>query len=170
MALIIEIISSDIGISGQSEFTVDAAVDEVAVVGPAPGGLVFINGAGSGYFEAGDNVILTGALTNIPYGFGQGTGTAKLDISWVDGLNAFIAIPELGGNTLQLPNICGMLEFPPGGLFLEAPKSFGPVALVLRGIELNVSQINVPAQLDAQVIKVQFHLRVNHTKPLSTLP
>lgn len=159
-----EILSSDITVPGESDFEVGTGADEVSVTSPSAAGLVFANGNSCDLFEDGDSVLLTGAFINIPYGFGQGTGRALIGIAWKDLSDNYHIIPELAGNSiLAFPNFCE-LEFPPSGLFIKAPVGFGKVALYLTNIVMNVSQINFPTDLGGDVLKVQFHLRVNHTK------
>lgn len=167
--MINEILSSDIDIPGQSDFVVNNAVDQVAVTVPGVSGLDFINGNAATLFEPGDNVLLTGAFVNIPYGFGQGLGKAYIGIAWKTLVNTFVTIPELASNSvLVLPNFC-LLEFPPSGLYIVAPRGSGQCSLCLTTIVMTVSQINVPTQINGDTVKVQFHLRVNHTLPLTNL-
>lgn len=159
-----DIISSDITVVGESQFTVDTAVDQVTAVPPGPAGLKFLNGNGNAWFAEGDSVLLVGAFIVNPYGFGQGTGKSYLGIAWVDGVGGFTPIPELAGNSiLVLPGLCD-LSFPPNGLYIRCPTGAGRQALCLTNMVMNVSQINAPPQLQGDVLKIQVHLQVNHTK------
>lgn len=165
--MITDIMSSDIDTDGVAEFTSDADVLEVAVIPPGAGGLVFSNGNGSAFFQNGENFLLTGASLNIPYGFGEGTGKAYIGIAWKNDDGDQVTIPELSGNSiLVFPDFCCTIDFPPSGIYIACPLTGGPWYLALTNIVMNVSQVGLPNVLDDQVFKVQFHLKINHTRAL----
>jgi len=166
--MINDVISSSIAVAGAAEFTVDVDALEVAVTAPPANGLPFSALTGLQYFALGDSPIVTGLWVNLPYGFGQGTGRASVGLVWRTAGGTSYSIPELSsGSFLTLPTICP-LTFPPNGLFLKAPVAQAlPLFLNLTSIALNVSMANVPTALDGQVLKVQFHLQVLHTKILT---
>lgn len=165
--MITDIMSSGIDHPGESDFTSDAAALEVAVTSPGASGIPFANGNGESLFLAGENFLLTGAAINIPYGFGQGTGKAYIGVAWKNNTGDIVTIPELSGNSvLVFPGFCETLRFPPNGIYITCPKVLAPWFLYLSVIQVNVSQVNLPAVLDAQLFKVQFHLEINHTRPL----
>lgn len=174
--MINDIMSSSLAIAGVMEFVANSAVTEVAVVPPGVGGVPMRDANDFPYFEAGDNLLLTGVWVTIPYGFGEGefpSGviTPKMEMKWEDGVGTFYNIPELASNSLlTIPNLCGPLEFPPNGLFIQTPRNVGRVRLTLTDFLLNVSQINLPSQLEGETIKVQVHWRITHTKPLAVIP
>jgi hypothetical protein len=167
--MVFDILSSA-PVAGDSEVTVNLAVSEVAVTNTAAS-LFLRNANGDRWFAAGDNIILTGAWINVPYGLGQGTGLALINIAWEDSLGNISFPPELGTNGGGLPfvNFCAQ-EFPPTGLFIACPRNSGRVFLRITAVAANVSMLNVPAGIDGLVLDVQWHLRVNHTLPLSALP
>lgn len=172
MAKIVELMASDITVGGVSEFTVNNAVNEVTVVTPVLGvGVDFVNAGGAKWFEAGDNPIITDIYCNIPFGFGQGTGTHKIDFAWLDNFGAINFPQEFSaGYGIFLPSLCGPLDFPPDGIFVKNTGGVGKQKLNLQVLLLNVSQLNVPAALNGQVIKVQYFIELTHTKPLSLVP
>jgi hypothetical protein len=168
--MIFDILSSNTGVG--NNFVVDNTLTEKALVGPPGTGNKFSNAAARDWFEKGDNLILTGFWMNIPFGFGQGTGSVSLSLFWEDGAGAFTVIPELAdpSSTLNLPNFCGPLEFPPNGLFIRVPTT-GATKFRLTNLNsiMNISQINAPAILQGTTQKVQFHLRVLHTLPIAAV-
>ena len=154
---------------GQSEVTVNLAANEVAVTNAGPN-LQLINPLGNLWFSAGDNIILTGAFVNVPFGLGQGTGAASITINWIDSIGNATAPAELAGSgILPFVNFCGQ-EFPPSGLFITCPRGAGKQFLRITNIAANVSMLNVPVGIDGQTLTVQWHLRVNHTKALTAVP
>lgn len=166
--MITDILSSDTGAAG-GKVTVNVAALEVAITG-AGGGISFRNAAPDLWFEPGDNIVLTGAWINVPFGLGQGTGLASITIAWRDNFGVETFPPELGNSgNLPFVNFCAQ-EFPPDGLFIACPRGAGRQFLKITALAGNVSMLNVPATLEGQVLDVQWHLRVNHTKALSAVP
>ena len=169
--MIFDILSSNTGVG--NNFVVDNTVIEKALVAPPATGNKFSNAAARDWFEKGDNLILTGFWVNIPFGFGQGTGLAQVSIFWEDGAGAFTLIPELANpaSIISLPNFCGPLEFPPGGLFVKVPTT-GATRFRLTNLTsiMNISQINAPAIINGTTVKAQFHLRVLHTLEIQAVP
>jgi hypothetical protein len=167
MAKIFEVLSSDITEAGFSEFVVDSSVAQVAVQGPPAGNLDFFNAGGNAYFSAGDNIIISEIICSIPYGFGPGTGQVQAGILWSTSGGDAQIINELGGNSsVTFPNLCSLNVADPG-IFITAPRN-SENKLVLSSIQLNVSQLNVPALIDGQTLKVQFHIKLFHTLPMFT--
>jgi len=170
MAKIFEVMSSDISVAGESDFVASNVVDEVAVTVPGASGLPFDNANGDEWFEEGDNVVVTNFWVNIPFGFGQGTGRAQMGVAWEDALGNFSTIVEFAGNSVvTLPNVCG-LELPPSGLFVRTPAAGGKWRLSLTSLALNVSQVNLPTALNGDTVKVQYHIQLYHTLPLTAAP
>lgn len=172
MSTKLEILSSDITVVGQGDFTVNNAVNSVAVnsVNFATG-LDFFNAINSRWFTQGDNIILTGIWISTPYQFAQSTGLCKIGIQWMDDVGVKTPIGELSlGSALDIPDPCGMLEFPPGGLFIITPKTGSKRKLILNVLELNLSQLNAPASLNGSVFPVQVFVRLNHTIQLTPTP
>lgn len=170
--MIIDILSSDTSVAGEMDFVAATPGPLLVPVNPPGGahGLVFSGSLGA-WFRDGESLILTGVVVNIPYGFGQATGTAFFVMCWLDQAGVEYDVPEFGGNnTLKLPNICGTLEFPPDGIFLVAPKGHGSLQLRLKDFDFNVSMLNLPAELDGETISAQIHLRVNHTIVMTAVP
>lgn len=175
--MVIDILSSDITVAGEADFTAatPGALD-VAVNSPGSGGLNFEDSNGNLYIEPGDNILLQRLDVNIPYGFGQGQGTHKIGLAWYNPTDAtFITIPELAGNSaLTIPDLCG-IDFQGqadgNGLLIVAPKNTTGLRYNLRltVIDLNLSMLGLPSELNGLVLPVQYHLRVLHTKPLQAL-
>jgi hypothetical protein len=170
MAKLFKILNADFAVV-PATFTVNAAVAQVAASSPGILGMDYTVPNANRWFEAGDNVVLTGISVNLPYSFGQGTGNAFINVSWRDSLGNSITIPELSGSgNMFLPGLCGMLELPPEGIFIEAPVAVGRVKLVLEAVTANISMLNVPAILDGTVQNIGSSLRLFHTRALSAVP
>ncbi len=174
--MILDTLSSDDTVPGSVDFTADSTVLEVALNQAPAGGSVFADAAGNSWIAAGDNLLLMGGWCNIPFGFGQGTQQAYIQLAWKDSLNVKHLIPELAVvGMFTFPNICGEVIIP-DGLFLSVPKNLGKVQLVIApiafgfGLNVNVSMVGVPAVLDGQTFWAQFHLQVKHTKALAAVP
>jgi hypothetical protein len=173
-AVKVDILSSRIDVAGQMEFTSDSAVSEVALVPPLDRDIDFVdNQAGVRRFESGDNCFLKRIQINIPHGFRQGTGTARVCLLWKNALNVVQAIAGLPQpSALIVPDLCDGIEFPGDGIFIRTPTNMGNVGIVLAGVplgaptEFNISMANLPAILDATLFKVQVHLLMLHTKDL----
>jgi hypothetical protein len=162
-------------VAGEMQFTVNSAVPSVVVLGPGFLSGEFRNAGNLKYFELGDNITILGVSVMIPYGFAQGQGVISdaclLGIAWRDALDNSILIPELGVlSAMSLPSICDGLQIP-GGLFIKAPVAVpGRLRLVLDGLTLSVSQLNVPALINATVINVRVGIQLLHTKPMAGVP
>lgn len=166
--MILDMLGSDLADAGRPVFTAASPPpDEVAVAGPvAP--VSFINAQGNAWFARGDNPILNATWINIPFGFGFGTGTTRFQIVWEDSAANIIPVAELPDSWVQMPDPCAELLFPVNGLFLTFPQSaVGKAKLSLDGVAMNVSMINLPADLAGDVISPQWHIQVLHTKPLT---
>ncbi len=176
MAALIDTLYSDISVSGQAEFTAatpGALYKTVAV--PGVDGLPFFDANGNQWLDAGDNVLLQKLGWEIPYGFGQGPGLHRIGLAWQNNDGDLYIIRELSGNSIiVIPDNLGLdLEGQSGanGLFLTVPDgNHERKRLVLTNIELNVSQINLPADLDGEVIKVQYYAQILHSKPCQAAP
>lgn len=167
--MITDLLSSDTTAAG-GKVTVDTSGPlEVAITG-AGAGILFQNSAVNLWFEEGDNVVLTEALINVPFGLGQGTGRLSLTIAWQDAFAVQTFPPELGNaGILSFANFCKQ-DFPPSGLYMRCPVGAGRQFLKITALAGNVSMLNVPAALNGQVLSPQWHLRVNHTKPMAAVP
>jgi hypothetical protein len=173
-AVKIDILSSRIDVAGEMEFTASGAVAEVAMLPPVDRNIDFVdNQAGVRRFESGDNVFLKKIWWNIPHGFRQGSGTARVCLLWKNAIGTVDLITGLPQpSALNFPDVCAGLEFPGNGLFIRTPTTLGPVGIVLAGVplgaptQLNVSMANLPAILDGLLLKVQVHLLLLHTKDL----
>ncbi len=171
---VIDILSSDNTVTGEGDFTaVTPGALDVPVNPPGAAGLIFSDANGNTFFEPGDNILLQRLDINIPYGFGQGEGTHHIGLAWWNPTTAaFITIPELAGNSaLVVPDLCG-LDFEgqadANGLSIQVPKNNTGLRynLMLTVIDLNLSMLGLPTELDGLVLALQYHLRVLHTKPL----
>lgn len=167
--MIQNVLSSDITVAGQMEFTANNAVAYVALIPPGALGLVFKDASGNTHFQEGDNVLLRRVTVTIPYGFGQGPGTAQFQLAWKDAALVPFLVTEIGsfGNS-NLPSICHALEYASDGLFLSSPKGLGNLEMYLLQLtQMNLSMTNLPAILNGVLIKVQIHLEISHTYPMS---
>jgi len=166
--MIVDIISSSIDVAGEAQFTATDAALEVAVSGPGADGLVFSNSYGMSYFQLGDNLKIAKLWVNIPFGFGQGTGLHTIGLGYWDGSTFELITPPFqnSSNSVGIPTLCGPLEFAPDGLFATMPKTGVRRQIRLVDMDLNVSMLNLPADLVGQIIKVQYHLEVLHSLPM----
>lgn len=170
--MILDILSSNIALVGQMDFTAVEAPPLTVTVNPPVGNAIFCEDAnGNKWIQAGDNLLLQRIWCNIPFGFGQGTGQAYVGLGFVDVLNNTSIISELAGNGIQtLPDICHVMEFPGDGLFIQVPNAVGRVKWTVQNLVLKLSMVNLPAVLVGQVIPLQMHFQVLHTKPIMALP
>lgn len=179
--MIVEIISTDIAVIGAMQFVPVAAPPlDMAVAGVGIAGIRFINGQAATEFAPGDNILLNKIWTNIPYGFGQGSGTMQIGLSYQDALGSFIPIPAfsyLSGSSshLNIPGVACCLEFPGEGVLIPAlnyadpdPATHG-FELYLTSFSMNVSMLNVPDLLVGETIKVQLHAMITHTRQMRAL-
>lgn len=151
---------------GELEFEVvaDSTALEVAVGDVSEDGVPFFNSNSQQFFQAGDNLMLQFIKPNIPYGFGQGTGSHRLKIMWFNELGATFLVEELGFfSFVDIPNLCEGLNFPGAGLFLTTPKTHGRIGLGIYSETLKVSMVNVPAVLVGETVVVGYLIGVTHT-------
>ncbi len=174
--MILDIMSSSIAVAGQSDFTATApGALYLPVTAPGVNGLPFADANGNQWFTPGDNILLQKAVPEMPYSFGQGPGLHVIGISWQNVSNGFYIIRELAGNgVLSIPDLDGVdFEGQAGanGLMITCPNGSGEKKrLVLTTISLNVSQLNLPADLAGVLIKVQYCLQVVHGIKLEATP
>lgn len=164
-----EILSSD---NVTDSFTVDTSGPlEVTLPAVGAAGLAFSNAGGSKFFEPRDNVIIQNIWCNIPFGFGQGTAKHLFDLVYDQGGINF-APPELDAGRVIIPSLCGPLPFPPSGLLLRPNVALvgGRFFFKIIAINLNISMVGVPQALNGQTIFPQYHLQIQHTRPLSPIP
>ena len=137
-----------------------------------PVGVFFQSPNAAIWFEPGDNITLERIWTPIPHGFGQGSGTPVLGLRFQNAALAFSPIAEISvTGDLIYPDLCGGLTFPDGGLYIQVPKTpSSRWRLAIQTLSMNISQVNLPAALNGQVIDVQVYCMVKHTRPLSTVP
>lgn len=167
--MIFDTLSSSTAIVGEADFTASSAVLEVAVNTPGAMELPFENANLDTWIEPGDNLKLMELTINVPFCFGQGTGTHLIGIAFRDSLGAIIPIPELAGaSSVVMPTLCGLTFETP--VHIETPKNLGRLELVLVFAGLNLSMVDLPAALDGQTFHVQYHLEVIHTLPLAAVP
>lgn len=167
--MIQSVVSSDITVAGQMEFVSNGAALEVPLIPPAAPGLVFSNASGQTDFQPGDNLLLRRVRVTVPFGFGQGSGTAFFTLAWKDPANVPFIVGEIGafGNS-NLPSICDPLEYAGDGLFLAPPKNGDPMRLFLLALtQMNFSMVNLPSILNGVTVKVQVHLEISHTLPMA---
>ena len=166
-----DILSSQINVAGQMEFTAAAAPPlDVALIPPAVGaGLEFRDTNLSAIFQSGDNIKIQKLWVSVPYGFGPGAGMSQLGLQFVDAFGATIIISELTpGGAIAIPDLCHGIEFPGDGLLLRAPTASGPFRLMLtQDTAMNFSMVNLPAALIGTLVKVQVHAQIIHTYPIT---
>lgn len=173
--MIVDIMSTEIAAVYPAAFVVDAtgATKEVPVNQALGGPGKYVNADGNGWFAAGDNVILDEVRVNIPFGFGQGTDRHNIELQWLNSIGGSFPIAELAtAGELTIPDLCTPLKFE-NGLFLSIPKApggTGKLVLFPSNVSLNVSMINAPALLNGDTLKVQYHLVIRHTLPLTLNP
>lgn len=166
--MLLDILSSDISVVGESDFTASSVVSDVAVNAPGAGGLAFYNPAGRPLFQLGDNLLIRKIWSVIPWGFGQGGPAAspfshQIDLNFWDGADFTVIAPLYDG--LSLPTLCDPLDFGEG-LYCPMITSGPQRQIMLTGIRLRVSQINLPAALDGVRVPVQYFIEVAHTLPM----
>lgn len=153
---------------------------DIAVDGPGVTGLNFLNGVGYDYFCPGDNVLLKKIWVNIPYGFGQGQGRMTMALAYRTPLDDLLPIPvfsiSVGSvSALAIPGAACCVEFPGDGVLIPALTAENGdadqpgFAIALTAFNLNVSALGVPDLLVDEVIKVQVHFLVSHTRNMRVL-
>jgi len=170
----IDILASDISQVGQSDFTANSAVNDVAVNNTAANGLVFADPAGRAYFKLGDSFLLQKIWAVINWGFGQGgptiTGAHNIGLAFWDGAAMTPMYPFFDAvRSLNIPTLCDPVDFG-DGTFVPMPTAGVRRQIRLNNIDLRVSQINLPAALNAQRITVQYFVQVLHTYHMELLP
>ena len=133
----------------------------------------FRNQAGNQYFAAGDSVVIQKMFIRIPYGFGQAEAPTDIQLNWDDGSGLDnISIPELsGGSGLFFPDLCHSLEMVDSdSIFLQQPSLVAGRRLCLTRFNLDISLINVPAALVAQVLTLEVMFLVKHTLVMQAAP
>jgi hypothetical protein len=165
--MIQDILSSDITVAGQMEFTT-AAGPSVAVAPPGVAGINCHDANGNQWIEPGDNLLLQRLWVSIPYGFGQGVNETHLGIVFKDNLGGSVIIQELAGNSaLTVPDICAGIDFPGDGLFIQVPRgTLRQRWNITAALLMQVSMVNLPAALAATTVKVQLHFMVLHSRPM----
>ncbi len=164
---ILDIIVSETA-EGESDFTADSAELDVLVNPPSVNGLTMFNANSAKTFQSGDNLLIRKIWCVIPWGFGQGASAEppfphRVEFSyWNGSLN--VPLPCFAGNVLY-PSLCDVLDFGDG---ISCPMTTDGAGREIRltGIELRVSQINIPSALDGMVIPVQYYMEVLHTYPM----
>lgn len=168
--MIQDILSTDF-VAGRLDFTAaNPPPNDIAVNNAGVGGVDFLDNAANKWFEPGDNFLLQRLWVNIPYGFGQGTGKATMDLVFVDGVGALTLIPELGDDSrITIPDFCG-ITYPGDGLFIKVPPGTLRQKLVLVDLQMRVSMVGLPGTLVGVTVSTQFHLMLQHTRPLVLAP
>lgn len=164
---ILDIICSDITAVGQSDFTANGAVSDVAVNNVAGNGLTLFDASGRSKFSIGDNFKIRKIWAVIPWGFGPG-GIAVGTYLHLAGFNFFdgvglTPIPPLI-NQVIIPTLCDPLDFGDG---LYVPVASANLRINLTSLFLRVSQINLPAILNGTRIPVQYYMEILHNLPLN---
>ncbi len=176
MGALIDTLFSDITVGGQADFTATTpGALFLPVTAPGVSGLPFYDANGNQWLEAGDNVLLQRIGWEIPYGFGQGPGLHRIGLVWQNNIGGNYIITELSGNSvIVIPDNNGLViegQANANGLFLKVPNGNGErKRLALTTIELNVSQINLPSDLNGVLVKVQYYAQILHSKPLQAAP
>lgn len=170
----IGLLQNENGVSPEGRLIVNTAALNVSV--SLASNLAFVGITGKQYFEALEGVSLQSVLCNIPYGFGQALNPHYIRLAWEDGTGNTQPIPELGGADLSpygtaliIPSLCDGNPFPGNGLFLRVPDS-KRWRLVLTGISLSVSMVNVPTALNGQDIPITYTLQVEHALDMAVAP
>lgn len=171
--MILDVMTSSIVVAGQADFTAATpGALYLPVTAPGISGLPFADANGNYWFGSGDSILLQRADCEIPYGFGQGPGLHTFGLAWQNEAGGFYPIPELAGNSIVAMPDLGGVDFEGqvsgNGLYIVCPNGNGELKrLCLTTIDLNISQINLPADLDGVLVKVQYALQVLHSKPCS---
>lgn len=167
----IQDVLSTIFTAGRLDFlAAEAPPNDIAVNNAGVGGVDFSDNATNKWFEPGDNFLLQRLWVNIPYGFGQGTGKAAMELVFADSVGALTLIPELGEDSrITIPDFCG-ITYPGDGLFIRVPTGLLRRKLVVVDLQMRVSMVNLPTALVGVTVSTQFHLMIRHTRPLVLAP
>jgi hypothetical protein len=166
MAGIIDILASEILVPGQSDFVANSAVLDVPVTGVPVAGIPFENAIGFRTFALGDNILIQKIWSVVNWGFGQGgpttTGPHNIGIAYWDGV-VFEAMPPFpySPRVLNIPTLCDPVDFG-AGLYSPMPTTGAPRQIRLTNIDLRISMVNLPADLDGETIYVQYFMQVLH--------
>lgn len=166
--MIVDIIASDITVVGASDFTANAAVNDVAVNNAPVNGLAFFATNGASKFALGDNLLIRKVWAVIPWGFGPGgiavtTFLHVVGFNFWDGASLFIVPPLY--NSLIMPTLCEPLDFG-DGLYCPMATTGATRQMRVTDIRLRVSQINLPAALNGVRIPVQYYMEIGHNSPM----
>ncbi len=171
MAGILDIMASDISVVGQSDFiaTTPGAID-IAVNNVAGNGLNFSNAAGDTYFQLGDNILIRKVYAVVNWGFAQGSLAHIIGLAFWNGV-ALETMSPFSNSTLSMniPTLCDPLDFGEG-IYVPMPIIGVRRQIRLTNIYLHISQINLPALLNAVRVKVQYFMEILHTLPIKTTP
>lgn len=146
-------------LSGESgSFTVNNTVKEVALA--ASGNVTLQTAGASTNFVDGDNVFLETVRIQSEYQFGHGEGDISFQLQWDQaGLTPILELS--GGASMYLP--APMLEISPM-IQLAAPSpGSGNFSMVMTSLVMNVSQLNVPALVNGEILEFQLHVVCRHT-------
>jgi len=147
-------------------FLSNAAVVEVAA---ADGAGQFKNEAGARRFHSGENLILEAIWLTLPFGFGFGSGAIDFNLVYEDdpgGVPVITPIQAIGSSSSKIfyPPTCCNVDF---NIFVPTPnQDSADPGWSLSSNSLgafNVSQVSLPAVLDATSFKVSTILQVRHT-------
>lgn len=171
---VIDVIASDISIVGESDFTANAAVLDVAVNNTGVNGLAFSNPSGRSWFNEGDNLMIQKVWGTVNWGFGQGgptiVGPHNIGLAYWDGASLGLMPPfPYATRSLNIPVLCSPLDFG-AGIYSAMPTTGGRRQVRLANIDLRISQVNLPAALDGQRITVQYFLQVLHNESMELFP
>jgi hypothetical protein len=169
--MIVDILASDVTVGGAADFVANGAVLDLPVTAAPANGLVMSTALLDNQFALGDNFSLQRLWATINWGFGPGGpavfGPHNIGLAYWDGVNPITAIPpfQTTAHTIAIPTMCDPLDFSPG-LLCTMPITGLKRRIVLSGIDLRISQVNLPTALQGQTIKVQYFIQVAHTLPL----
>jgi hypothetical protein len=158
-------------------FTVNTAVKQVAAV--LAGTPVFqgTTPPTAQWFDSGDGLLFYSIRCSLPYQFGQGEGQHIIEIMFEDSLGGLHSIPELqsgpGGSRMFMPSACDEINFGPNGLFIPVPTNLpgtGRARLALSFVNLNVSQLNVPALINGVSVQTFYFLTLLHAPEMGLVP
>lgn len=149
--------------------TVDTAVTEVAAA-LAGNPVLSVNGTIQN-LAYGDNCLITGFCLAFPYQFGQGsmdqiaTDSMFVQLGWADNGGHNGSVDEMGDT--------GLINIPDPNYWYDCNVYVPMPATVdskwhfrIDGFGANVSMLNVPDDLDEEVLALVFHLKIKHTLAL----
>jgi len=171
---ILDVLASDILTVGESDFVANAAVLDVAVNNTNVNGLVFSNAVGRSYFSLGDNLMIQKVYATVNWGFGQGgptfTGPHNIGLAYWNGASLELMPPfPYATRALNIPVLCSPLDFA-AGIFCAMPTTGIRRQVRLINIDLRMSMVNLPTDLDGETIAVQYFMQVLHNQALNLAP